>query len=312
VCATTRLSCRAVWGAIGVKRRAAIAGKAGALNGVLSAAIGVPLPEAQALILRGGVYVDGRRCEDPGRQVAAGAKLTAVLEEKGGAEPAAAPRLVVLHEDSEVLVVNKPAGLPAQPTPSRTGADLLALATAHLGRPAGLVHRLDKDTTGVTIFGKTKRATTRLAAAFREGRAQKTYLAACGPSLPERGEIDLKLSKDPSRPGRWRASKTANGVKAQTAFVRRGMGDGFAVVDLFPRTGRTHQLRAHLAGIGAPILADALYGGERIAPRPGAALPERCLLHAWKLEIEGRVYEAPVPEDLAVYLAAVARPGGPS
>lgn len=288
-----------------MKRRAAVVGKSGALDAVLSAAIDLPLPEARALISRGGVYVDGRRCEDAARKVAAGAKLTAVLEESGGAAPAALPVLAVLHEDREVLVVNKPAGLPAQPTPSRTGADLLALATAHLGKPAGLVHRLDKDTTGVTIFGKTKLATTRLAAAFREGRAHKTYVAACGASLPERGEIDLKLSKDPSRPGRWRASKTANGVKAETSFVRRGLGDGFAVVDLFPRTGRTHQLRAHLAGIGAPILGDVLYGGERLAPRAGGPLPSRCLLHAWKLEIDGRVYEAPVPEDLAAYLGAI-------
>jgi 23S rRNA pseudouridine1911/1915/1917 synthase len=166
------------------------------------------------------------------------------------------------------------------------------------------VHRLDKDTTGITLFGKTKEATSQLAAAFRDGKVKKTYLAICGPALPERGEIDLPLSKDPSRPGRWRASKKANGIAALTHYERRAVGEGFCVVALFPQTGRTHQLRAHLAGIGAPILGDAIYGGAETPPRPGEAPPARCLLHAQRLELEGRVYESPVPDDLQRYLRA--------
>jgi 23S rRNA pseudouridine1911/1915/1917 synthase len=306
VCAATPLSCRALWGAIGVKRRSGLAAQSGLLSQVVARAFALEPALAQALIGQGAVYVDGRRCADPGRKVAAGAKLTAVLEERGGEgrlEPA--PKLVVLFEDADVLAVAKPAGLPAQPTPSGAGPNLLALATAHLGKLAGLVHRLDRDTTGVTVFGKSKAATSRLAAAFRQGRAAKTYLAVCGPELPERGVIDAPLSRDPSRPGRWRASKRANGLAASSRFERRGVGEGFALVELFPQTGRTHQLRAHLASVGAPIVGDTLYGGAPVPPRPGAAPPSRCLLHALRLELDGQVYEAPVPEDLQRYLDAV-------
>lgn len=307
MCAATPLSCGAVWGAIGVKRRAGVAAHEGPLEEAIALAFGFALPEARALIAQGAVYVGGRRCQEAGRQVSAGAKLTAVLEERGGAEAAPPLPLVVLYEDAELLAVAKPPGLPAQPTPSGAGADLLSLASAHLGRPAGLVHRLDRDTTGVTVFGKTQAATSRLAAAFREGRAQKTYLAVCGPALPEAGTVDLPLSRDPSRPGRWRASKRANGVEARTEFRRVGVGEGFAVVELWPKTGRTHQLRAHLAGLGAPIVGDALYGGARVPPLPGAAPPARCLLHAARLELDGRVFEAPVPPDMKPYFDAATK-----
>lgn len=288
-----------------MKRRAGAAAHAGPLDEAIARAFGFPLGEVRALIAQGAAYVGGRRCQESGREVPAGAKLTVVLEERGGVPAPAPAPLVVLYEDAELLAVAKPPGLPAQPTPSGAGADLLSLASAHLGRPAGLVHRLDRDTTGVTVFGKTKAATSRLAAAFREGTARKTYLAVCGPGLPERGVIDLPLSRDPARPGRWRASKRANGVPALTEFRRLGVGQGFEVVELSPKTGRTHQLRAHLAGIGAPIVADALYGGAKVPPRPGAAPPVRCLLHAARLALDGRVFEAPAPEDLRPYLDAV-------
>jgi 23S rRNA pseudouridine1911/1915/1917 synthase len=287
-----------------MKRRTGVAEQGGPLDRVLTQAFALETGEVRALIDRGAAYVDGRRCADATRHVNAGQKLTLVLEERGGESPGTPPPLCVLFEDGAILAVDKPAGLPAQPTPSRQGFDLLALATAHLGRAAGLVHRLDKDTTGVTVFGKTKGSTSALAAAFREGRAKKTYLAVCAATLPERGEIDLPLSRDPSRPGRWRASKKANGIEALTRFERRAVGEGFAIVDLFPQTGRTHQLRAHLAGIGAPILGDALYAGPQTPPRAGESPPARCLLHALRLEIDGRVFESPVPADIARYLDA--------
>ena len=92
----------------------------------------------------------------------------------------------------------------------------------------------------------------------------------------------------------WRASKAFQGIEAVTQFVRLSSTDAFSTVELFPLTGRTHQLRAHLAGIGFPIRGDRLYGG---------ALDARCLLHAQRLEVLGRTFEAPVPPDLAVFLA---------
>jgi 23S rRNA pseudouridine1911/1915/1917 synthase len=186
----------------------------------------------------------------------------------------------------------------AQPTPARSGDSLVDLARAHLKREPGLVHRLDRETSGVTVFGKTAAATRALAAEFRDGKASKRYLAVTAAGLPARGRIALPLSRDPSRPGRWRASKRHQGIEALTDYARLREGEGFAVVELFPRTGRTHQLRAHLAAIGFPIRGDGLYGGEPA---------ERCLLHAASLTVQGKTFEAPPPADLAGYLT---RPAG--
>jgi 23S rRNA pseudouridine1911/1915/1917 synthase len=276
-----------------MKRRAFTADKPSRVEALVRTTLALTRDEAIALVTRGAVYVDGRRAKDPAARVAEGAKLMVVLEESGTAVTTAAPpapRLVILYEDAEVLAVDKPCGITAQPTPGRVGDSLLDLATQHLRRDAGLVHRLDRETSGVTIFGKTPKATSRLAAAFREGRARKEYLAVTLTGLPDSGVIELPLSKDPSRPGRWRASKQANGLSALTHFTKRSDDGRVAVVALFPQTGRTHQLRAHLAGIGFPIVGDKLYGG---------AEGPRCLLHAKRLEIDGLVIEAPVPADLS-------------
>lgn len=222
----------------------------------------------------------------------------------------------MLYEDAEVIAVDKPAGVSAQPTEGRVGDSLVDLVSARLGRPAGLVHRLDRETSGVTVFGKTAEATSALAAEFREGRARKRYVAATGPGLPPSGTVDLPLSKDPSRPGRWRATRAANGVPALTDFHTLFAGPAFCVVELLPHTGRTHQLRAHLTALEAPILGDARYGG---AARAGGVEAARCLLHAQALELghprTGKVLriEAPVPEDLRRFFdaAGVAVPQGP-
>jgi 23S rRNA pseudouridine1911/1915/1917 synthase len=281
-----------------MKRRTFYADAGGTLDGAIARFLQVTVTEAEALVAAGAVYVGGRRARDVTAPVQAGTVVTVVLEEAGRAvtEKAASPPppLVVLYEDDDVIAVDKPAGVVAQPTAGRQGDSLVDLVSARLGRPAGLVHRLDKETSGVTVFGKRPKATTRLAAAFREGRARKQYLALTSGGLPPEGLITLPLSKDPSRPGRWRASARANGTPAQTRYVR--LADGAAsLVHLFPQTGRTHQLRAHLAGVGHPIVGDRLYGG-----------PEgpRCLLHAWKLEIDGLALVAPIPLD---FLAAVER-----
>ncbi|MHB8878457.1 MAG: RluA family pseudouridine synthase [Myxococcaceae bacterium] len=289
------------------------------LDALLCATLGVTSSDARRLVEAGAVYVDGRRCKLPHRALEAGQTVMAVLEETGQSALAEAPAplpLRVLFEDTHLIAVDKPPGVTAQPTASRSGESLADLVSDRLGRPAGLVHRLDRQTSGVTVFGKTGAATSALAAEFREGRARKRYLAATGPGLPPRGEIDLPLSKDPSRPGRWRASKKANGIEALTLFERLFEGEGFCLVALFPRTGRTHQLRAHLTALGAPILGDALYGGAKAA---GGIEAGRCLLHAQALAIRHPatskeiLVEAPLPEDLAAYfsLAGILSPRGP-
>ena len=281
-----------------MKRRTVVA-TAGQLDAVLAVALDVSVKEARRLITRGAVYLDGKRVQVTATSVRDGQKLSAVLEEGGQsvtAKKAAPAPLVVLFEDCDFLVVDKAAGVVAQPTEGRVGDSLIDLARAHLGSEPGLVHRLDRETSGVTIFGKNPETTRSLAEEFREGRAKKRYLAVTAAGLPEKGTIDLPLSRDASRPGRWQASKTHQGIEAITVFVRLAANDEVSVVELLPQTGRTHQLRAHLTGIGFPIRGDKLYGG---APGP------RCLLHAQRLEILGQVFEAPIPEDLRPFLALV-------
>lgn len=288
-----------------MKRRSFEVGpaEAGALAAVLAGRLEVARSEASALVHRGAVYVRGRRARDPGQSVHAGDRILVVLEESRRSvlapEPEP-PRLRVLYRDRSLLAVDKPAGLPAQAT--QGGAtSLLDRVAAELGCEAGLVHRLDRETSGVTVFGLARRATAALSAAFREGRVEKQYLAATGPALPEAGTVDLPLSRDPSRPGRWRASARAQGIRAVTDFRRLGSGSGFALAVLWPRTGRTHQLRAHLAALEAPLLGDVRYGGAR---RAGDEVVGRCLLHAQGLVLphpdtgETVILEAPVPEDL--------------
>ncbi|KFE67663.1 RluA family pseudouridine synthase [Hyalangium minutum] len=284
----------------------------------VAAELGMPVAQARALVEAGAVYLAGRRCRDPEARLRAGQVVAVVLEE-GGQSPLEAPPppppFTVLLEDAALIAVDKPAGITAQPTEGRVGGSLVDLVSARLGSPAGLVHRLDRETSGVTVFGKTAQATSALAAEFREGHARKRYLAATGPGLPESGSVDLPLSKDPSRPGRWRASRTANGLPALTHFRRLYAGEAFCLVELLPQTGRTHQLRAHLTALGTPILGDARYGGA--ARAAGLAAP-RCLLHAQALQLahpdtrQRLLLEAPVPEDLQRFFdqAGIAAPSG--
>ena len=274
-----------------MKRKSAIVEHPGPLQAQLEQ-LGFDAARAQSLVEAGAVYVGGKRARGLTLEVAQGAKLTVVLEESGRPVDAAQPRtpVVVVFEDRELVAVDKPAGVTSQPTEGRQGDSMLDRVSAYLKREAGLVHRLDKETSGVLVFAKTKAATSKLAAEFREGRAAKRYLAAVAPGVPAEATIELPLSRDSSRPGKWRASKTHHGVPAVTVLRRLGQSPSCDLVELLPKTGRTHQLRAHLAGIGHPIVGDKLYGG---APGP------RCLLHAERLEILGRTLVAPLPEDMA-------------
>ena len=265
---------------------------------------GVSATLANDSILTGAVYVDGRRCQLPKRELKPGQRVLFIEEEHGRSTAeagVAVAALDVLFESHELIAVNKPPGITTQPTPGRVGESLSDQVSARLGRPAGIVHRLDRETSGVVVFGKTPGATRLLAQEFRGKNARKLYLAVTGPGLPADQDIDLPLSRDPSRPGRQRASRQANGVDALTGLRRLYAGPDYALAALYPRTGRTHQLRAHLTAVGAPILGDTLYGG---AARAGDLSASRVLLHARALLLPSSgapPLEAPVPEDIRVY-----------
>ena len=292
-----------------MRRRAFRSAGAGALVEVVARGLGCSVEEARTLVNRGAVYLRGRRQREAALAVASGAEVLVVLEEGGRSSTAPEPaptELRVLHEDADVLAVDKPAGLPAQPTPGGLRS-LLLLASGHLGREAGLVHRLDRDTSGVTVFGKTPAATSALARSFRTGAARKQYLAVTAPGLPAEGACTLGLARDRSRPGRW-VARPRDGLEAETRFRRLAASSELALAALWPRTGRTHQIRAHLAALGAPIAGDRLYGGPQLL---GEEPIGRSLLHAHVLVVPhprtGAPLRlvAPVPADMARWFAAL-------
>ncbi len=201
----------------------------------------------------------------------------------------AAPVLEMLHRDAMMLIINKPSGLPvhAGPKGGETLADHLESLRFGLPRNPELAHRLDKDTSGCLVLGRHGKALALLGKLFASGAVQKTYLAVTqGAPKEDAGRIDQPLAKRSPHRGWWMqtvAKGTAGAQEAITDYrvLHRGEGPaGLSVVALWPRTGRTHQLRAHLAYLGSPILGDAIYGGA--SRLPGGP---RLHLHARKVEV---------------------------
>jgi len=185
--------------------------------------------------------------------------------------PDAAP-LPVLHRDGMMLVIDKPSGLAvhAGPKGGETLSDHLDALRFGLPRRPELAHRLDKDTSGCLVLGRHPKALALLGKLFADGRVEKTYLAiATGAPAADAGRIDQPLAKRSPTRGWWMQTVPRGAPGAQEAVTDYAVlhrAGGLAVLALSPRTGRTHQLRAHLAHIGAPILGDAIYGGASRLP----------------------------------------------
>ncbi|RMC35023.1 pseudouridine synthase [Paracoccus alkanivorans] len=193
------------------------------------------------------------------------------------APPPDPPELI--HADHEILVVNKPAGLLSVPGRGAEKADCLIGRLRAAFPTVLLVHRLDLDTSGVMIFGLTPHAQRNLSKQFEERQVKKTYIArVMGRLEPKAGRIDLPLIVDwPNRP-RQKVDH-AEGRAAQTDWRVVRANDAETRVRLFPLTGRSHQLRVHMAEIGHPILGDPLYATGEAADHP------RLMLHAESLRI---------------------------
>lgn len=282
------------------------------LDRFLARAGGISRGEARRILDRGGVWVDGKRVKAASRALRLGQRVVLVLEEGGSRHVMplrTLDRARVLFEDEQLIAVDKPPFVAAQPTPGSDRHDLLALASALVGRPLGLVHRLDVETSGVTLFAKDKATARALTLAFRERQVTKRYLALTGNAegMPNQGEIDLSIAPDLSRPGRHRAS-LRGGLAALTRYriLARGMS-GTALIEALPETGRTHQIRVHLKALGAPLLGDRLYGGATslvlVGGAEGAIAIPRVMLHAASLDLphplaRGMLHiEAPLPRD---------------
>jgi 23S rRNA pseudouridine1911/1915/1917 synthase len=262
---------------------------------------GISRGAARRALEAGGVFLDGRRCKVAGRLVHPGQRVVVNLAEGGREAPAPAPleRARLLYADADLVAVDKPAGVPAQPTLTTDAGTLPAIVEALLGAPVILVHRLDRETSGVTVLARTREAGAALSEAFRLGTPEKTYLALCArPPAPAEGRVDAPLGKDPARAGLRRVDP--RGDPAATRYRTLRAGPLAALVEASPETGRTHQIRVHLATVGAPLLGDARYGGPRRIREVAVA---RVMLHARRLELPHPrtgspiAFEAPLPED---------------
>ncbi len=188
------------------------------------------------------------------------------------ASDAPAPDLPILHRDGMMLILNKPCGLPvhAGPKGGDTLADHLDALRFGLPRAPELAHRLDKDTSGCLVLGRHAKALALLGKLFAAGQVDKTYVALTrGAPVEDAGRIDQPLAKRSPHRGWWMQAVpkgTAGAQEAITDYRVLHRGEGLAVLALSPVTGRTHQLRAHLAHLGAPILGDAIYGGASRLP----------------------------------------------
>lgn len=266
----------------------------------------------QTLVERGHVRVDGEVAGVPSRKLRSGQQLSVQLvptEESRAFHPQAMP-IQALWEDEHLLVLDKPAGLVVHPAAGHWSGTLLnGLLARHADAArlprAGIVHRLDKDTSGVMVVGKTLEAVTALSRAIAERRVQRRYLALAQGALAEAEfSVEAPIARDPA--SRLRMAVVAGGKPARTDVRRVAVRDGISAVQCRLHTGRTHQIRVHLAHRGHPLVADALYGG-----RPSLGL-QRQALHAWRLvlphpTVGGEVaVECPPPPDFAAAWLAVA------
>jgi 23S rRNA pseudouridine1911/1915/1917 synthase len=225
--------------------------------------------------------------------------------------------LDVLHEDATLIAVNKPAGMVVHPAVGNRSGTLVhallhrdpSIAWPGQAERAGIVHRLDRDTSGVILVAKTVRAHEALSRQFRERTIRKTYLAVVQGVVKQAGRVDLPIGRHPTE--RKRMSTSGRPARAATSDYRpvEYLG-GFTLVEVKPLTGRTHQIRVHLAAIGFPIVGDKVYGGRKRGDF------SRQALHAAAIEFEhpdgsGRLrIEAPLAEDLATLLRRL-RPASP-
>ena len=266
---------------------------------------------AQRWIDGGLITLNGRRTK-PARLIRPGDVITCHVAVRD--PPAVEPEplaLHVLHEDADVLVIDKPPGLVMHPGPGHWTGTLLNALVHHVGhregarlRP-GLVHRLDKGTSGVLVVAKTDAAHRHLSRQFRAHSVHRVYLALVAGAVRRGGLIDRALGRD-TRDRRRVSARSAAPRRAVTELrVAERLGPDATLVEARPRTGRMHQIRVHLASIGHPVLGDASYGAAPADPALG-----RPMLHAAVLGFVHPTtgayteFRAPLPADME---SAVAR-----
>ncbi|MGE4290872.1 MAG: dephospho-CoA kinase [Desulfovibrio sp.] len=291
---------------------------------------GVSRGKVQEWIRLGLALVDGAPVAKANQTVLPGQELELRGKAPACGTSAEAGALEVLHEDAQVVVLNKPAGLTTHPAPGEPEGTLVNrllarwpdMDPARSGmdpvRP-GIVHRLDKDTSGLILAARTEAARLRLAADFAARRVKKLYLALVhGIPEPRQGDIDLPLGRDPRNKTKMAVAEKGGREARSSHETLWAAPDGrAALVAVRIHTGRTHQVRVHMAAIGCPLLGDATYGARQCAEWSARGEPEasRQMLHAYALRfthpVTGRLlfFRQDPPEDFLGVLSALARSG---
>jgi 23S rRNA pseudouridine1911/1915/1917 synthase len=261
---------------------------------------------AREAVRSGRIDVDGSPCDEPGKETPPGAALA--FHRDRPLRRRVRTRLTVLYEDDDVIIVDKPAGLLTVPTEAREKDTLWSRALHYLqhrygGRPhAGIVHRLDKDTSGALVFARNRAALHELQDRFRTHAIDREYVALVEGSPEDGGTFDADLVREAG----LRRSVARAGQEGRRAVTRYRTLERFgktALVSVRPETGRTHQIRVHFSAAGHPILGDRVYGNAKLAPRQ--------MLHARRLGFphprtgEPVAAQSPVPEDFERVLSAL-------
>ena len=270
----------------------------------------------EGLVKAGFVTVNGAVAEKAGQKVSEDDEIVVEIPPPVPAvpEPEDIP-LDVVYEDDDLVVVNKPAGLVVHPAPGHYTGTLVNALLHHcpnlsgiggVARP-GIVHRLDQDTSGLIVVAKSQPAMDGLVKAFASHvNVEKTYLAICHgrPSL-DAGRIENLIGRHPVDRKRM-AVVERNGKRAVTNW--RVVRDGrVSLIKCVIETGRTHQIRVHLASLGCPVIGDKVYGKSALDKRLDP-VPQRQMLHAWRLVLwhpvknEKMTFEAPLPDDFREYV----------
>lgn len=274
----------------------------------------------QALIGDGHVLVNGRQAK-PSHKAVAGTSVTVDIPPavETGLIPEAIP-LRILHEDADIVVLDKPAGMVVHPAAGHGSGTLVNALLAHCPDLAGIggekrpgiVHRLDRDTSGVMVAAKNEAAMRSLVAQFKQRRVTKEYFAVVwGVPHPASGRAETLIGR--STHDRKKMSATpAAGRPAITLYETVEPFGAASVLRVRIETGRTHQIRVHMAWLGHPIVGDAQYGRKRSDAFP-VAPPQRQMLHAARLELDhprtGKhmTFVAPPPEDMQNFIDALRR-----
>jgi 23S rRNA pseudouridine1911/1915/1917 synthase len=275
----------------------------------------------QKLIRSGLISVDDMRIIKPGYSLKGGERVSVVIPAPKPSDliPEDIP-LDIIYEDRNVVIVDKPAGMVVHPSAGHDSGTLVHAILAHapdiegIGevlRP-GVVHRLDKNTSGIIVFAKNDAAHQQLQAQFKGREVKKVYhaLVEGAPPSPS-GKIETHIGRDPTHRQKMAVVSKTKGREASTIYHTEELFSQHSFLEIHPHTGRTHQIRVHLAFVGCPVVGDRIYGVR------GATLPvSRHLLHASELEItlpehdEPSTHKAPLPRDFLDVLATLRKDQG--